>query len=88
MLRRDSNHHLWCPSLTSFAPYIPARVVRCRRVVPAFPLFWVQKSENVERFHILFAIQLIRCPFLNPRIRGVTILSDIIDVTIRNAAVR
>ncbi|CAM9482017.1 unnamed protein product [Scytosiphon promiscuus] len=46
------------------------------------------KAEHVERFHIMFAIQLIRCPFLNPRIRGVTILSDIIDVTIRNATAR
>lgn len=47
-----------------------------------------QKVENVERYHIVFAIQLIRCPFLNPRIRGVTILSDIIDVTMRNTAAR
>lgn len=45
-----------------------------------------QRTENVERFHIMFAIQLIRCPFLNSRIRGVTILSEIIDITVRNAA--
>lgn len=45
-----------------------------------------QRLENGERFHIMFAIQLIRCPFLNPRIRGVVILSNIIDVIIRNAA--
>ncbi|CBJ30122.1 conserved unknown protein [Ectocarpus siliculosus] len=43
------------------------------------------RTENLERFHVMFAIQLIRCPFLNPRIRGVTVLSDIIEVTIRNA---
>eukprot|EP00752_Nemacystus_decipiens_P004045 g3704.t1 len=46
------------------------------------------RLENGERFHIMFAIQLIRCPFLNPRIRGVVILSNIIDVIVRNAASR
>eukprot|EP00903_Cladosiphon_okamuranus_P019913 g18301.t2 len=44
------------------------------------------RLENGERFYIMFAIQLIRCPFLNPRIRGVVILSNIIDVIVRNAA--
>lgn len=43
-----------------------------------------QATENVERFHLFFALQLVRCPFLNPRIRGVTILSEIIDITVRS----
>ncbi len=45
-----------------------------------------QRVENGERFHIMFAIQLIRCPFLNPRIRGVTNLSGIIEIIVRNAS--
>lgn len=55
-------------------------------VVSSHPFVFEQRTENVERFHIMFAIQLIRCPFLNPRIRGVTFLSEIIDITVRNAA--
>lgn len=34
----------------------------------------------------MFALQLVRCPFLNPRIRGVSILSEIIDITVRSGA--
>lgn len=43
-----------------------------------------QATENTEKFDMTFALQLIRCPFLNPRIRGVTILTDIIDITVRS----
>lgn len=48
--------------------------------------FLEQAAETVERFHLMFALQLVRCPFLNPRIRGVSILSEIIDITVRSGA--
>lgn len=85
---------------TSPQPFIPDSSCRASLASPptlyptCFSVLFVccllpsceQRLENGERFHIMFAIQLIRCPFLNPRIRGVVILSNIIDVIVRNAA--
>lgn len=36
------------------------------------------------KFQLMFALQLLRCPSLNPRIRGITLLSEIIDLTVRS----
>lgn len=55
-------------------------------VVATVALGPAQVLETVGRFHLMFALQLLRCPFLNPRIRGVTLLSDIIDHTVRSGA--
>lgn len=66
---------------SAHAIHVPAILLGC-----CLSPWCEQRLENGERFHIMFAIQLIRCPFLNPRIRGVVILSNIIDVIVRNAA--
>ena len=66
---------------SAHAIHVPAVLLGC-----CLSPWCEQRLENGERFHIMFAIQLIRCPFLNPRIRGVVILSNIIDVIVRNAA--
>ncbi|CAM9265373.1 unnamed protein product [Chrysoparadoxa australica] len=45
-------------------------------------------EEALEKAQLSLSLQLLECPFLNPRIKGIALLNDIVEMTMRRETYR